>query len=265
MEPLKISNINVDNIVYTKIKKKQDYKIILMKYNNENFVFQTNKLLNLNSVNNYEHDLLLSLNKKNSSSTECWLDEFINFINKLEIKIKNDVAENTSWLYNNDFIIFQKLVRDNNCIKIKLINNDTFKTVFKLNNKNINNVSINQNCYCKLILECYGIWINEKNNFGIYLRPVVVSFMNLENVYNYDFISDSDTSNVSSHDLNIIDSFDNDLEKKKIEDCNDLESFNNNINNSNDLDSLDNQDNNLFINKSKDINEILSPSDTSSN
>ena len=42
MEPLKISDININNIVYTKIKKKQDYKIILMKYNNENFVFQTN-------------------------------------------------------------------------------------------------------------------------------------------------------------------------------------------------------------------------------
>jgi hypothetical protein len=34
MEPLKLSNINLDNIIYTKIKKNQDYKIILMKYNN---------------------------------------------------------------------------------------------------------------------------------------------------------------------------------------------------------------------------------------
>jgi hypothetical protein len=262
MEPLKISDINVDNIVYTKIKKKQDYKIILMKYNNENFVFQTNKLLNLNSVNNYENNLLLSLNKK-IKSTERWLDEFINFINILETKIKKDVSENTSWLYNNDFIIFQKLVRNNNCIKIKLINNNDFKTILKLNNKNVSNININQNYYCKLILECYGIWINSKNNFGIYLRPIVVSFMNLENVYNYNFLSDSDTSHVSSNDINIIDSFDNEeFQINKSEKSNDLNSLDNN---SNDINSFDNNSNNLFINKSENLNNILSPSDTSSN
>jgi hypothetical protein len=221
MEPLKLSNINLDNIIYTKIKKNQDYKIILMKYNNnsqlrintqglDNFVFQTPKILNLNSVCNYENELLLSLNENVKG-----LNEFSDFIKKLEEKIKNDVSKNSSWLYNDEYIILQKLIRDNNCIKIKLFNNSDFKTLLKLNNKDNNNINIDNSCYCKLILECYGIWINSKNNFGIYLRPIIVSFIQDNNLYNYNFVSDSETSNISNQDLNIVDSFDNNKESEK--------------------------------------------------
>ena len=50
-EPLNISNIDFNNIVYPKSRSSQNKKIILIKYNDrgklKNFVFQTPTLLNL--------------------------------------------------------------------------------------------------------------------------------------------------------------------------------------------------------------------------
>ena len=42
-----------------------------------------------------------------------------------------------------------------------------------------------------MILECYAIWINSNNDFGIFLRPILISFTPKE-TYNYKFIEDSD-------------------------------------------------------------------------
>lgn len=209
LEPLKIKNIDLDKLIYSKIKYKQNYKIILFKYNKNNFVFQTQKLLNINSINNFDNDLLISLNDNSTGSIEL-----NNLIEKLEEKIKNDINNNLSWFndIDNNNIIYQRLIRDNNCIKIKFIKNNKLNTILQLNNKIVDNININSQSYCKLILECYGIWINSNNNFGIYLRPINVSIIKDINKYNYDFINDSDSSSISHEeiDLDIVDSYHND-------------------------------------------------------
>jgi len=208
LEPLKINNIDLNKIKYNKIKYNNNYKIVLFKYNNNNFVFQTKDLLNINSINNYNNNLELSLNNNSKGSIEL-----INFITNLENKIKNDINENLSWFNSNDNVIFQRLIRNNNCIKIKLFNNTKFKTLFKINNELTNNLIINENSYCKLIIECYGLWINNNNNVSIYLRPIIVSIVNNINLYNYNFVDDSDTDNLSNDELQIVDSFDNNNER----------------------------------------------------
>ena len=106
-------------------------------------------------------------------------------------------------------VIFQRLIRNNNCIKLKLFNNNKFKTLFKVNNELTNNLIIDEKSYCKLIIECYGIWINNNNNVSIYLRPIIVSIVNNINLYNYNFVDDSDTDNISNDELHIVDSYDN--------------------------------------------------------
>lgn len=204
LEPLKINNIDLNKIKYNNIKYNNNYKIVLFKYNNNNFVFQTKDLLNINSINNYDNYLELSLSNNSKGSIEL-----INFITNLENKIKNDINENLSWFNSNDNVIFQRLIRNNNCIKIKLFNNTKFKTLFKINNELTNNLIINENSYCKLIIECYGLWINNNNNVSIYLRPIIVSIVNNINLYNYNFVDDSDTDNLSNDELQIVDSFDN--------------------------------------------------------
>jgi len=42
-----------------------------------------------------------------------------------------------------------------------------------------------------MLLECYAIWVNSNNDFGLFLRPVLISFTQKE-IYNYNFIEDSD-------------------------------------------------------------------------
>ena len=205
LEPLKINNIDLNKIKYNNIKFNNNYKIVLFKYNNNNnFVFQTHDLLNINSINNYNNNLELSLNNNSKGSIEL-----INFITNLENKIKNDINNNLSWFNSNNDVIFQRLIRNNNCIKLKLFNNNKFKTLFKVNNELTNNLIIDEKSYCKLIIECYGIWINNNNNVSIYLRPIIVSIVNNINLYNYNFVDDSDTDNISNDELHIVDSYDN--------------------------------------------------------
>ena len=39
-----------------------------------------------------------------------------------------------------------------------------------------------------MILEVYAVWINSNNDFGIFLRPVLISFSAREELYNYRFV-----------------------------------------------------------------------------
>ena len=82
-------------------------------------------------------------------------------------------------------------------IKIKIIKNDNFETILQVNNKeSICIENIEKDSWVKMILEVYAIWIN-KNGFGIFLRPILVSFKPFDKIeYNYKFIDDSDNEDV---------------------------------------------------------------------
>jgi hypothetical protein len=204
-EPLKTSNIDFTKIVYPKSRSNKNKKIILIKYNDKNFVFQTPTLINVSTsefANGYA-ELEVALHGKGKDQDQEKVNKFINFLNNLEDKIKLDAQHNaTSWFNINDTqtINFQKIIRDsdiysNGTIKIKIIKNNDFKTLLQLNNnKKIDIDSIPCESYCKMILECYAIWINSNNDFGLFFRPVLVSFLPKE-VYNYKFLEDSDDDN----------------------------------------------------------------------
>ena len=202
-EPLNISSLDLDNIVYPKSRSNQNKKIILLKYNDrgklKNFVFQTPTLLNLykaQELSNYS-EIEVALTGKEDSK----ISKYINFLNKLEQKIKEDAqSHSASWFnINNETqtINFQKIIResddyDNGTIKLKIINNTDFQTTLKMNNnKNIGITDIPEDSWCKMLLECYAVWVNSNNDFGLFLRPVLISFTQKE-IYNYKFIEDSD-------------------------------------------------------------------------
>ena len=202
-EPLKISNIDFTKIVYPKSRSNQNKKIILIKYNDKNFVFQTPTLIKI-SVSDFTNgyaELEVALQGKGKEQGK--VNKFIKFLNDLENKIKLDAQYNAnSWFNVNDnqIINFQKIIREsdnysNGTIKIKIIKNNDFKTLLQLNNnKKIDIDSIPQDSYCKMILECYAIWINSNNDFGLFFRPVLISFSPKE-IYNYKFLEDSDDDN----------------------------------------------------------------------
>lgn len=207
-EPFKISNIDFGKIVYPKNRSNDNKKIILMKYNEKgklrNFVFQTPTLLNINKSQMLKgyHEIELALVGKEKDKVK----KFINFLNELELKVKSDAQFNASSWFNitdeNQTINFQKIIRESDdyrtgTIKIKIIKNNDFETQLQLNNsKRIGVDSIPEDSWSKMILECYAVWINSNNDFGIFLRPVLISFTPKEKeVYNYKFLEDSDDEN----------------------------------------------------------------------
>jgi hypothetical protein len=198
-EPLRISKIDLEKIVYTKVKKSNNKNIVIIKYGNSksNFVFQTPSL---NLVSRQDNNIEVSLVGKEKEK----VNSFSKFLVNLENKLKNDAQDNyNNWFDNsNPTINFQKLMRvsdqyNTGTLKFKIINSDDFKTIIT-NNTNNNNV------WVKMILELYAIWINPNNTFGVYLRPIMVSFENKNN-YNYKFVeSDSDSeTNVDIPDTEI--------------------------------------------------------------
>jgi hypothetical protein len=207
-------------------------------------------------TNDYaEIDISLIGKKKENINT------FVNFLNNLEKKIKDDaVLYSSKWFSLNDdnqIINFQKIIRDNNTIKLKLIKNNDFETMVQLNNENrINFQSIPENGWCKVILECYAIWINHNNDFGLFFRPILISFT-IKEIYNYNFINDDESEdNNSSYNIpdtdinknisNLFFKLDNKMYKNNNEetsqlDCNIL--YNSLVNNE------DIQYNNIVLNK----------------
>ncbi len=204
-EPFKISNIDLNKIVYPKYKSNQNKKIVVIKYNEKsklkNFVFQTPTLFNLfkpHNSNGFAEIELALVGKEANKVTK-----FIKFLNELENQIKLDAQTNASNWFNithdNQTINFQKIIREsddysNGTIKIKIIKNNDFETILELNNnKKIGINDIPEDSWCKMILECYAIWINSNNDFGIFFRPVLASFTPKEKqVYNYKFLEESD-------------------------------------------------------------------------
>ena len=177
--------------------------LVLIKYNDrgklKNFVFQTPTLLNIGKAQMFNgyHEIELALVGKEKDKVNV----FVNFLNQLEDKVKSDARFNASSWFNitdeNQTINFQKIIReseeyDTGTIKLKIIKNNDFETVLQQNNsKKITVDSIPEDSWSKMILECYAIWINSNNDFGIFLRPILISFTPKE-TYNYKFIEDSD-------------------------------------------------------------------------
>lgn len=207
-EPLRISQIDLTKIVYPKSRSNQNKKIILIKYNEKNkltnFVFQSPTLLNLSKPQILDGFAEIEVGLEGKEKNK--VNKFINFLSDLETKIKKDAQFNAADWFNlsseTKTINFQKIIRDsddneNGTLKIKIIKNNDFETYLQLNNnKRISAELIPEDSWCKMILECYAIWVNSNNDFGIFFRPILISFTPKEKIiYNYNFVEDSDEEN----------------------------------------------------------------------
>lgn len=213
-KPFKIEEINLDNLKFTDVKSNLKKTIIYIKYDNgnqlSNLVFQTPSLYNVNEPlfrnNNFELDVPLF------GKNEDRVNEFVNFLNKLDEKIVNEASRNHKWFNNfvkNNKIKYQKSVREssdskykNGMIKIKLIKSNKFQTKILKDDSVIRFNDILENSWIKMILEVYAIWINE-NGFGLFIRPILVSLKNEEvSSYNYELMDDSDEIDDIIHTVN---------------------------------------------------------------
>jgi hypothetical protein len=211
-EPLKLSQVNFSKIVYPKQRQTQNKKIILVKLSEKNkqknFVFQTPTILNISKPEKHTgyYEIELALEGKDKKK----VNRLINFFNELENKVKQDAQYNGgTWfnLNNNSTINFQKIIRDSDdhptgTIKLKILKNSDFETIIQSdNNKKISPEDIVEDSWCKMILEVYAIWVNSHNDFGIFFRPILMSFSQKEEQYNYKFIESDDEN--ENNDISI--------------------------------------------------------------
>ena len=200
LRPYKISDIDVSKIRYSYPKTKDNKKIIFINYENKSLVFQT-PYLNIINKSVIDHDKKTN-NIENHYEVDVAIKDDSNnlsvFLNNLEDKIIKDANENTKWFDkdNTKESKIEKLINysaeyDTKYLNFKLIETNNFKTKLLANNNEIifNDIIIDTKVIT--IVEVFGVWINSANNYGIFLRPILMSFeSNKSTNYNYTLLSD---------------------------------------------------------------------------
>ena len=208
LEPYKIHNIDVNNIVFKKTKLVGNKKIIFLKYKDDklnNFVIQLSKIKSNNVIDHNEIEFIID-NGDN-----------INFFEKLDDFIIEQSKENYSWfdhLKNTSSMNYERILRDDNSIKLKLCNNDELVTKLFINDDIVTDFNdiISNESTTKIILEIYAIYVKSKS-FGLLLRPINILMKFKEKpIYDYKFLEDTENnSNISELDeLNLQSEINND-------------------------------------------------------
>jgi hypothetical protein len=192
-EPYKISDISLNNIVFKKTKLIGNKKIIFLKYKDDklnNFVIQLSKIKN-NNVNN-QNEIEFIIDNPN----------YITLFEKLDDFIIDQAQKNHTWfdhLDNRSSMNYQRILRDDNSIKLRLCNNEELVTKLFINDDisyNFDDIISNEST-TKMILEIYAVWI-KSNSFGLLLRPInILMKFNEKTVYNYKFLEDSEEKNIN--------------------------------------------------------------------
>jgi hypothetical protein len=192
LEPYNVSSIDFNDIIFKPPKIIKNKKIIFLKYNNKknsNFVIQLSNL-----ANNYVID-------SNEIEFEIKNTKVIDFLNNLD----NFIIEQTKTKINEWFnhiddlssIDYQRIINGENIIKLKILNNDSFKTKVTLNDEEIDDFNeIDGNVSAKAIVEVYAIWI-KNNSFGLLLRTIKIGIS--QTVYNYKFLESDDEEKESEN------------------------------------------------------------------
>jgi len=270
--PFKVSEIQVDNIIYKNIKESTNRKIIFIKYKDnkkyKNLVFQLPTLINNSSIESKDIEIILECkdNKKK--------DKLINFLNELDKKIIKDAKVNASvWfdhIEDKTSVNYNHIIRnfqDNESIKFKILNEKEFKTnLFIDDDIKIDIDDIPTDGELKCILELYAIWING-NNFGPILRPVILSFLpEPDTEYNYKILNetevaphyDSDYDSESDSESNTKQNTKHNTKHNTNYNNTSSDNKNNNTNNKHEIFTNNKHDSSVNNSNSKNINSIIS-------
>jgi hypothetical protein len=181
LEPLKLVSLSYDNIIFRKTKNIKNKEIIFLKYKNNfkesNFVIQLSKLINTNII------------EKNIMELKVTNEDDIKYLNELDNFIIHHLRNNTIP------INYNRILSNKNILKIKLFNNNEFKTQILLNDEAIDDFSsiLSPNSTSKIILEIFAICI-KTDSVCLLLRPINIAIKYGKcNFYNYKFIKDSDS------------------------------------------------------------------------
>jgi hypothetical protein len=202
IKPLKISEINIDKIIYETIRG-YEKKYVLINYERpgQKLIFQTPQLLctTLPITNNGYYDLDIPLYGKSMRK----VNKFIKLLNGLDNKCVMDCKKNAkSWFYNKTNIKYKSLIRDisetnkiydNGVIKIKLLDGYN-KTNITINGKESDISEICTNQHIKIILEVFALLITD-DGCSLYLKPHLLDQQIIKK-YQFNFIDDSDSDSI---------------------------------------------------------------------
>jgi len=241
LEPYSVSSIDFNNIIFKTPKIIKNKKIIFLKYKNKknsNFVIQLSNL-----VNNYIID-------SNEIEFEIKNNKVIDFLNNLDNFIIKQTKTNLNEWFNHiddlSSIDYQRIINGDNIIKLKILNNDSFKTKVTLNDEEIDDFNeIDENVSAKTIVEVYAIWI-KNNSFGLLLRTIKIGIY--QTIYNYKFLDDDNDKDDEENDDDSEKRSENDSEKRS--ENNGLFIKNNNIN-------INEETLTLSTDISNDLNKII--------
>lgn len=204
-EPFLFEDIILDNICFAKIKKTTKKKIIYLKYKNnsklDNLVIQTPTLWSIKKpvkIGENIYDLEIPLIGKRESR----VNSFINFLGNLDKFIIDSAKNNaSSWFNSSNEAVYLNSIRKSNeysvkngFIKLKIIKSIDFKTILKKNNKfKLKIKDIESDNWVKSIIQIFAIWIKPDNQFGIYFKPIIISFKEpIKQKNNYNFIKETE-------------------------------------------------------------------------
>ena len=212
-DPYRINNINLDNLVYSKFKKRENKKVIYVKYQHRskmnNFVFQLPTLLNIGEINKDNNivEIDVPLYCKDKEKNKILID----FFNKLDRKIISDAKLNSrQWFGDIKSSKYQNIIRKTNnknkflvngLLRLKILKTPDFETYIRINNKKGKLKNVKSPCWTKILLEFLFIWIN-KNGFGGYFRPIIIDFRSMtKELYNYKMLEDSSENDDVPNDI----------------------------------------------------------------
>lgn len=194
-------DVNIDQIVFLDNITEDNLTYVDIIYKNKRLYIQTPLLTICHQFENLNDNLYFFVDISSDNL-------FNKFIIDLEKKINHTIIHNK--LFNNTNLTYktstQLLNNNKSGLKIKLVNNDRFKTIVFNHNKEI----INQQNYknylvkdaqVKIILQIESVWM--KNNIaGTYIKPVQIQIINTQNTNNKikytkyeDNLSDYNNSN----------------------------------------------------------------------
>lgn len=241
-EPILFENVDFENIYFDKIKETNKKKIIYLKYKRkgklENFVTQTPTLWILKKptkISDNLYDLEIPLVGKREAN----VNSFIEFLTNLDRFVINAARDNADrWFNDDNEATYLNSIRESSnvnikkgFIKLKIIKSLDFKTILKKENKykiKINEIS--ENMWVKSIIQIFAIWVKPNNQFGIYFRPIIVSFKEptIEKI-NYNFIKETEEADVDEEIANSVTSLKDD-DNEDNEDIDEQELSDNNSN-----------------------------------
>tara|TARA_B100000575_G_scaffold156047_1_gene124544 strand:- start:1083 stop:1931 length:849 start_codon:yes stop_codon:yes gene_type:complete len=195
--PLLIDNIDFTKILISNVKTISDSrKNLYLNYIDNSLIIQLPELIYNNKIiENKEHyEILINLECKTKEKTT----KVINLFTMLDNYFKELINSNKTQFFKTEIIKYKPIIRKNKdnsvYIKLKILKDNITNNNINItcNNSKIDIKELNENCYLKFLLNINAIWIN-KENFGIYIRPIGIKKSNLKQEQNLvNFIPDSD-------------------------------------------------------------------------